>query len=238
MATVEPDYPPSGLLQYLPAIFSEDPFLGQFLLAFEKILLGRDDIPDVPKPATAATDTPATTRLLGAPQEKPDPDLAPRGLEQIIDGLATLYDPSNTPAEFLPWLSKWTALSLRADMTLDRQREFVAQVIQLYAERGTQRNLKRLLEIFLKATPTVEVLDTDPAYFFHVTIKLPRLPQPETQQQLEIAQALVELEKPAHTDYTLKLETPSLRVGDRAGSVVGVNTLLGTAAEWTGNEQG
>jgi len=229
MATVEPNYPPSDLLQYLPAVFSEDPFLGQFLLAFEKILLGRDDNPGVPKPATAGPP--------GSPQEKPDPDLDPRGLEQIIDGLATLYDPFNTPAEFLPWLSKWAALSLRADMTLDRQREFVAQVIQLYAERGTQRNLEKLLEIFLKATPTVQVLDTDPAYFFHVTIKLPRLPRQETEQQLEIAQALVELEKPAHTDYRLTLETPSLRVGDLKGSVVGVNTLLGTAAEWTGEEK-
>jgi phage tail-like protein len=236
MVTVEPNYPPSGLLQYLPAVFSEEQFLGQFLLAFEKILLGRADIPDAPKPA-APEGQPATTGLLGSPQEKTDPDLDPRGLEQIIDGLAVLYVPMNTPAEFLPWLSEWAALSLRADMTLDRQREFVAQVIQLYAERGTQRNLEKLLEIFLKATPTVQVLDTDPAYFFRVTIKLPRLPNAETQQQMEIAQSLVELEKPAHTDYTLTLETPSLRVGDLKGSVVGVNTLLGTAAEWTDDEK-
>ena len=41
----EKTFPPSGLLQYLPAIYREDPFLGQFLLAFEKILLGRDDSP-------------------------------------------------------------------------------------------------------------------------------------------------------------------------------------------------
>ena len=39
-------YPPSSLQQYLPAIYREHPFLGQFLLAFEKILLGlRDEVP-------------------------------------------------------------------------------------------------------------------------------------------------------------------------------------------------
>ena len=204
MMPTETTYTPSGLLQYLPAIYSEDPFLGQFLLAFEKILLGRED-----SPASAAS----------------DPDLNPKGLEQIIDGLATLYDPLNTPDEFLPWLSKWTALSLRADMTLEQQRKFVEQVIQLYQYRGTQENLLNLLELFLTATPTIEVDDKVP-YFFHVTIKLPRMAQEFTRRQFEIAQALVELEKPAHTDYKLLLDTPTLQV--EKYSTVGVDTLLGT----------
>ena len=201
----ETTYTPSELLQYLPAIYSEEPFLGQFLLAFEKILLGRDDSPD-----GAASDL----------------DLNPKGLEQIIDGLATLYDPWNTPDEFLPWLSKWTALSLRADMTLAQQRKFIEQVIQLYERRGTQDNLLRLLELFLTATPTIVVDDKVP-YFFHVTIKLPRMAQEFTRRQFEIAQALVELEKPAHTDYKLLLDTPTLQIGTY--STVGSDTLLGTS---------
>ena len=349
----EMTYTPSALLQYLPAIYSEDPFLGQFLLAFEKILLGRDDSPaviyidaadsqdgksqlvvrtegttfvrirteSVPPTAQDATsnfvelddktnlihrvfmdgkngwffgyelliETVAATgqfrvtvRALGeeylqslrarpefrnlslhpnynaaafptAPQllgdgdtfaldvlQNPqtgaktvdvirvsldDPDLNPKGLEQIIDGLATLYDPWRTPDEFLPWLSKWTALSLRADMTLAQQRKFIEQVIQLYERRGTQDNLLRLLELFLTATPAIVVDDKEP-YFFHVTIKLPRMAQEFTRRQFEIAQALVELEKPAHTDYKLLLDTPTLQV--EKYSTVGVDTLLGT----------
>lgn len=197
--------PGSGLLQYLPAIYAEDPFLGQFLLAFEKILLGRDAAPADAAPGT---------------------ELNPKGLEQIIDGLATLYDPMNTPEEFLPWLSKWTALSLRADMTLEQQRRFVAKVIQLYQYRGTQGNLQELLTLYLKAIPTVTVDDEVP-YYFHVTIKLPRMDVHYTQRQFEIAQSLVELEKPAHTNYELILNTPSLKVGEF--STVGVDTLLGTA---------
>ena len=34
---------PSNLLDYLPAIYQSDPFIGQYLLAFEKVLLGIND---------------------------------------------------------------------------------------------------------------------------------------------------------------------------------------------------
>ena len=197
--------PGSGLLQYLPAIYAEDPFLGQFLLAFEKILLGREDSPTDAKPGST---------------------LNPYGLEQIIDGLATLYDPLKTPEEFLPWLSKWTALSLRADMTLEQQRRFVARVIHLYQYRGTEENLQELLKLYLTATPTITVDEKIP-YYFRVTIKLARGEVQYIQRQFEIAQALVELEKPAHTNYELVLNTPSLQIGKY--SRVGVDTLLGTA---------
>lgn len=199
----------SGLLQYLPAIYQDDPFMGRFLLAFEKILLGREDYP------------------APAPGEQPDADLNPRGLEQIIDGLSALYDPLTTPDEFLPWLSKWTALSLRADMTPEQQRRFVARIIKLYEYRGTRENLVHLLELFLVATPSVEVSEKDQPYFFRVQITIPERESPEfVRRQMEIAQSLIELEKPAHTDYTLTVNTPTLQIG--VYSTVGVDTLLGT----------
>lgn len=196
----------SGLLQYLPAIYQEDPFLGRFLLAFEKILLGRADSPA---------------------SDPPDPDLNPQGLEQIIDALARLYDPQTTPDEFLPWLSKWTALSLRADMTPQQQRDFLAQIIRLYQYRGTEANLVELLDLFLSATPSIKVLEDDPPYFFRVIITLPeRQSEAVVRRQQEIANALIELEKPAHTDYVLIVNSPTLQINKH--STVGVDTMLGT----------
>ncbi len=209
----------SGLLRYLPAIYGEDPFMGRYLLAFEKILLGRDD-----SPAPIKRDE---NGLVVSSNERPDPDLNPRGLEQIIDGLSRLYDPLTTPDEFLPWLSKWTALSLRADMTPDQQRRFLAQIIRLYEYRGTQGNLVELLGLFLTATPSIEVLDSDPPYFFRVTITIPdRQGKEFVKRQQEIANALIELEKPAHTDYVLNVNTPTMQIGKH--STVGVDTMLGT----------
>ena len=231
----EKTFPPSGLLQYLPAIYREDPFLGQFLLAFEKILLGRDDSPVEDKPAEDKSGEDKSVE--DKPAEPPDPDLNPKGLEQIVDGLATLYDPQLAPAEFLPWLSKWVALSLRADMTLDQQRDFLSQIVRLYEYRGTQANLVRLLKLFLVATPTVEVLD-DP-YTFHVRITLKEREKPGfVSRQKEIAYALIELEKPAHTKYTLDVNVPTLQIGVEGASTVGVDTLLGTVEQAAGPEGG
>lgn len=211
---------PSRLLRYLPAIYHEDPFVGQFLLAFEKVLLGRDD----------------------------DVDFPPKGLEEIIDGLAALFDPRETPQEFLTWLAGWTALSLRADLDVTKQRDFIANIIQLYRWRGTKQNLQDLLSIFTVGIPKISevsaaefqigehstigedtYLGGGPPHFFRVTIALPRATTGVQERQMEIARALIELEKPAHTYYEPNFEFPSMKIGKY--STVGVDTLLGTLSE-------
>ena len=220
MSTSSATQSPSQLLQYLPAIYQQEAFLGQFLLAFEKVLLERDD--GVSFPA--------------------------KGLEATIAGLATLFDPRQTPEEFLGWLSGWTAFSLRADLSVTKQRDFIARIISLYRWRGTKKNLQDLLAIFTVGTPTVvepeaaefqvgvhSTIGKDtyvgggPPHFFRVTVSLPRA-APEIQaRQMEIAHALIELEKPAHTHYELDVVFPSMQVG--VFSTVGVDTLLGESTE-------
>lgn len=207
---------PSSLLEYLPAIYQENLFLGQFLLAFEKILLGREDDVDFPN----------------------------KGLEKTINELASLFDPKETPEEFLPWLAKWTALSLRADLNVTKQRHFLANIIQLYRWRGTKKNLQDLLELFTVGVPDVNeagaadmqigvhstigedtYLGGGPPHFFRVTVSLPRA-TPEVQaREMEIARSLIELEKPAHTFYELTVNYPSMQIGKH--STVGVDTILG-----------
>ena len=120
----------SSYLQNLPAIFSEDPFLGRFLLAFEQVLTG---LPD----------------LAG---REPVPSL---GLEEIIATIATLFDPKETRQEFLPWLASWVALGLRADWTPAQKRDFLANIVPLYRRRGTKDNLAELLRIFTGLSPVI-----------------------------------------------------------------------------------
>jgi phage tail-like protein len=209
---------PSSLLEYLPAIYQEEPFVGQFLSAAEKILFGRSDGVTFPV----------------------------KGLEEIISGLAGLFDPIQTPREFLSWLAEWTALSLRADLDETKQRNFIARIVQLYRRRGTKKNLQDLLAIFTVGIPAVTeaggaesqiavhstigqdiYLGGGPPHFFHVTISLPRAAPEAQTRQLEIAHALIELEKPAYTTYKLDVVFPSMQIG--VYSTVGVDTLLGTA---------
>lgn len=206
----------SRLLDYLPALYHDDPFLGQFLLAFEKILLGSKELPD----------------------------LAQTGLEETIDRIPQYFDPQSVPPEFISWLASWTAFSLRADLPIAKQREFIAQIIPLYQRRGTPENLIKLLKIFTTTNPQISepeplqvrrrfTLGVDayiggsPPHFFVITLSfLGRLSPAELGRQAAIAQALIDLEKPAHTTYDLKYQFPSLfEVGNAR---VGVDTLIGS----------
>ncbi len=222
---------PSQLLDYLPLIHHTDPFLGQFLLAFEKILLGIKD--DVKFPPLSQ-----------------DIKFQPQGLETTIADIATLFDPQETPEEFLSWLASWTALSLRADLAPGVQRDFVASIVKRYRFRGTKENLIQLLKIFTKREPIIKepvvsafqvgvsstvgqntYVGGGPAHFFEITIALPRASPTEQARQEAIARAIIELEKPAHTYYKLNIEFPSMQIGTY--STVGINTLLGILPETT-----
>lgn len=228
--------PASNLIYYLPAIYQEDAGLGRFLLAFEKVLLGRDDGVELPAPA---------------PEE--GGARAAFGLEQCIASMALLFDPMQTPEDFLPWLANWTAFTLRADLDPAKQRDFIANIIPRYVWRGTRQNLEELLKIFTVGTPTVTEATGDevqigvhssigkdmflgggPPHFFTVTIRFPKgLSADQLRRQRDIAVSLIELEKPAHTHYELKEEgIPTLRIGADPVlggdySSLGVDTILG-----------
>jgi phage tail-like protein len=196
------------LVDYLPAIYAEDAFVQKLMAAFEGVLLGKAD----------------------------DSSFPARGLEQTIDRLDRLFDPQETPEEFVTWLAGWTALSLQADLTLAQQRDFIAQVIPLYQRRGTKENLQKLLTIFTQSRP--EVLETgggelqvteSPPHIFEVVINLPRLGDVALARQIEIARALIDLEKPAHTNYILTTRSPTMQIG--VHSTIGTDTILGTTTD-------
>ncbi|MDX2240711.1 MAG: phage tail protein [Leptolyngbyaceae cyanobacterium bins.302] len=219
---------PSRLLDYLPVIYQDDPFVGQFLLAFEKLLLGFKDDISIPTLENV--------------------HFSDAGLEDTIANVASYFDPLQTPDDFLPWLASWTALTLRADIERTVQRQFIANMVSFYRLRGTKKNLQKLLSLFVQGTPTIEetsdqslqigkhstigkdtYLGGGAAHYFTVTIVLPDSLQnnpAELARQREIASALIELEKPAHTECRLiTISYGTIQVG--VISTVGVNTVLG-----------
>lgn len=213
---------PSGLLEYLPSIYREDEFVGQFLSAFEKILLGRDD---------------------GVKADAP-------GLEQTIGNIASLFTPrasppdapDETPSDFLKWLSGWVALALRADLDELRQRDFIARAVSLYRLRGTKRGLEEVISIYTRLGVTIwepsdalqigdhstvgvdTVLGGGTPHFFRILIRLATTDPAAIKSQVQVVTDIVNMEKPAHTHFVLEYETPQLQIGDT--SRVGVDTLL------------
>lgn len=199
---------PNGYLDLLPAIYSSDPFLAQFLRAFEETF---------------------------------------SQLENQIADIDRLFGPDVTRDEFLPWLADWVALGLRADWEHADQVDFLKKIVHLYQRRGTKQNLIDLLKIYTKLTPVItEGDDTRPHWFLvQATMKPPDAGSgaadtagfvAEIQRRYAIAEALIDLQKPAHTTYTLEINFTTMQVGVR--SHVGVDTLLGTLLENPKGPQG
>ncbi|WP_416978247.1 phage tail protein [Streptomyces sp. T028] len=207
----------SRYLDHLPALFREDPFVGRFLMAFEAVLTGRDDAGGV------------------------------TGLEQLIDRSADHVDPLDAREDFLPWLAGWVGLSLRADWSPDVKRAFISEIVPLYRQRGTLAGLRRMLEIYLwprddgVTRDDVVVLDDfeTPAHYFQVRLTLRRSDPSELRHVQEVARAIIDQEKPAHTFYALKVVVPTMRLvseeliaregGKPKPLLLGGNTQLGTS---------
>jgi phage tail-like protein len=201
--------PVSRYLEHLPAIFQADPFLGRFLLAFERILSGLDST-----------------------QEPP-------ALEQILDRIHTYFQPGGAgedatqraPAEFLPWLAGWVATSLRDDWDEETRRRFIRRIPALYRMRGTPKGLAEMLRIYLGSETDIEIHeDEDTPHYFRVTFSLAERNPALLARKFRIAQAIIEQEKPAHTYYGLAIRYPQMQIvtsgEDRL--TVGKNTVLGS----------
>ncbi len=234
----------SSYLQHLPQIFRTGggpggtQFLGRFLKIFEALLSGRDDArPEGEKVAGLEE------RIAGFPAYL-DPLLTP-----VDDPDA---EPALT-SEFLDYLARWVGLMLDQNWTLAQKREWQRRIVPLYKRRGTRDGLAEYLAMFIgnqasideppggfvlgwlptgeKGTSTLGV-DTfiagAPAYFFRVRINYGFGAEP-----FEIAtwrnirkgtRAIVDIEKPAHTYYTLDARTPGFSVGIH--STIGQDTLI------------
>ncbi|BAZ08751.1 phage tail protein [Calothrix sp. NIES-4071] len=227
---------PNHLIDYLPAIYQEDEFIGKFILGFEKILLGIDD-------------------KVSWPESKDKVKF--QGLEETITTISALFDPIGdesrqpTPKDFLNWLAGWVALSLRDDWEEEAQRRFISRIVSLYQYRGTKQGMIEMLKTYtgmgvevyelvkplqIGVTSTVGVdtaIGGGPPHYFRVKMFVndfdPQVnafdPQVRERKK-QTARAIIEQEKPSHTYYELLVETPTMRI--EVHSTVGVNTLLGT----------
>ncbi len=197
MATDNQSSPVNHYVDYLPAILQADPFVGQLLRAFERVMSGL------------------------SPRDNGDE--FPKGLEEYIDRIHTYFNPGKepgsdtAPSEFLPWLASWVALSLRDEWKEETKRQFISQIVPLYRLRGTKAGLEKMLTLYLKSSdlPTnVDVYDEfdNLPQYFQVQLTSPDGDPENYWRMARIAKAIIDQEKPAHTYYALKILVPTMRL--------------------------
>ena len=193
------------LLSHLPAVFQgpteEGQLLRNFLDSFEEVLFGDS------------------------------------GLHSTIGSLANYLDARKAPVEFLPWLASWMGTTLYRQLPKAKQHDFVANASDYYRYRGTRHNLQRLLELFIGQAVHINEPDFllfqvgvhsigletyiqgGPPHAFRVTVTIPTIADKGHEEasnrirQIEqLARAVIDLEKPAHTTYELKLLSGSQAV--------------------------
>jgi len=244
----------SRLLDYLPAVFQEPPGdasaplpVGRFLMAFESILLG------LQKSRAAewadVQQQPGLEEILGGARQQGTAELLLEGIDRYFDpgpdyptDPVKVTDYNRAPSEFLEWLAGWVALALRDDWTDDHKRKFIAKAVQLYRLRGTKAGVIQFVQTYTGGPPIEiseqgaqfqlgvhsqigvdTVLDSGTPFFFRVT--LTSSDPVGFQKQIDIVTALIEMQKPAHTSFSLEVKTLQFQIG--VNSRIGVDTLLG-----------
>lgn len=234
----------SRYLDDLPALYrtpargARHDFLGRFLLAFEQILTGVGD-PErsgLEEILDGITDADGNTVMAGA--------------HRFFEPGPGLPDAQRAPMEFLDWLGSWVALTLRGDWTEGEQRRILAEIVPSYRRRGTRDGVRRILSAFtglsIESITISELLSpiqigvsatvgTDTVvggslpHYFVVDALVPASDVADLFRKRSILRAILDLEKPAHTFYDLRIQVPTMQVG--VTSRVGVDTVLGGVVE-------
>lgn len=234
----------SRYLDDLPALYrtpargGRPDFLGRFLLAFEQVLTG---VGDPERPGLEEI----LDGITGA-----DGKTVMAGVHRFFDPGPGLPDAERAPAELLFWLGSWVALTLRGDWTEGEQRRILAEIVPSYRRRGTREGVRRILSAFtglsIESISISELLSplqigvsatigTDTVvggslpHYFVVDALVPASDVADLSRKRSILRAILDLEKPAHTFYDLRIQVPTMQVG--VTSRVGVDTVLGGVVE-------
>jgi phage tail-like protein len=120
-------------------------------------------------------------------------------IEWNIDNFDLFLDPGTAPSDFMPWLANWFVLTFDSTWNEAQRRQLMAEAHQIYARRGTPWALSRILEIYTGERPLIDDQSQElEAHTFRVT-----LPVASGLVNVDLVKALVNVNKPAHTSYSL-----------------------------------
>lgn len=162
-------------------------------------------------------------------------------------------------SQLLAWQAAWIDLDPDDSWSLDKQRQTLATILPVFRQRGTAAGLKQLLQLFVG--DDIEVLDavTAPpmtvgrntalksayqagdavvggvrpfAFVVQLTVATYDMTSPVVERTVAAIRALVDAERPAHTNYTVEVKTRPVKLG--VYSRVGVDFLLPIEKEQSG----
>jgi len=149
------------------------------------------------------------------------------GINQKIDGVHEIFDPHETPAEFLPWLASWSAFTIDENWPEEQRRELIKKAMEFYRIRGTKKGLINWLELFTGTTPTilenewpfkgfqigvastigVDSIILPPVNTAHCFIvEFPIHADDITDEMIIRIHDIIQAQKPAHTTYFLRFQ--------------------------------
>lgn len=117
----------------------------------------------------------------------------------MIDNFDLYLSPDIAPPAWLQWMASWFDMLLLPELPIDRQREIMRQIGWLFMRRGTPSGLQRLLELYFGVQP--EIIENEVCHF---VVRLP-LSQTQTSLGAEVANRLIDSQKPAFASYTLEI---------------------------------
>lgn len=204
------------LLKHLPGIYQSSPELVDLLSVFEEILFGREK---AFKEQVLSDKVPSDTF----------------GLVQLIEAMPNLANPyfkgiglvsADEGKEFLYWLSGWLAISQPHLFDTEQLRKLVANAVPLYSMRGTKDYLLTMLSYLGIERSHVDIDDQglpvftigqsalgedtrlgDLPFLFRVRVtkNLAEWSASEVRAFKNRVRSVIELAKPAHTLFELKL---------------------------------
>lgn len=167
-----------------------------------------------------------------------------------VNNIAKLFDPYETPSDFLPWLASWIGFVLDEDWPEGKKRYLLRRAVDYYRIRGTIKGLKLFLSIFVGVEPEIienawpfrgfqievnSTMDIDTIIFPVVNtshcfiVDIPLEPDEISEYTIVKIHDIIRAEKPAHTMYYLRfkgkkvaLSEFQLMVGDEdSGYIIG-----------------
>lgn len=221
---------------YLPPVYLDAPdgVLARLVALFEALMAGMENAPLRVLAPGRTEAVPGLEQLLDGIERYSDPLEAPAG--SADDGGATRFFDD----DFLPYLAGWVALGLRQHWPEAKKRRLIAGIVPLYKLRGTLEGIARILEIFVESPvrireelgiqvgvrATVDVDTTVGGLPHRFRVEIPygyrEAGEPNPRRfDFEFLRFLsgnvrevLDLEKPAHTDYEAVYDLPGIVVGE------------------------